>query len=362
MFVFSSYDSMGNFKRNMENTSLKVGVNLGGWISQYPALDYDYFDTFIIRDDLRRIADWGMDHVRLPVDYPILQEDVNPGTYLDRGFEYIEQCLDWCEENRLRMILDLHKAPGYSFNTLDRNTLFGSAPLQDRYLAMWEEITRRFLGRANDDLAFELLNEIVLPNSDPWNSLVQRVVARIRSIDTGRLIVLGGNHYNAPDELDNLNVLDDANLLYTFHFYSPLIVTHQNAPWVPALGNYGHPVAYPGEAYELAAYLEEHPEYREWLGSEAGARYDRQYLDHVLAPAVNFSRRIAQPVYCGEFGVYDRVDIKTRINWTRDFVALLNSNMIGHAIWNYKALDFGLVDGEGKIVNQELIDIACQRF
>ena len=346
----------------MDKTALKVGVNLGGWISQYPAYDYGYFDTFIGRDDIRRIAGWGMDHVRLPVDYPVLEQDSQPGAYLEHGFAYIEQCLDWCGENQLRTILDLHKAPGFSFDTLDRNTLFGSPVLQERYLAMWEAIARRFLGRLDDMLAFELLNEIVLPESAPWNALARRVVERIRSVDAQRLIIIGGNRYNAPDELRNLDLFDDANILYTFHFYSPLAVTHQKAPWIPALVDYDRDVAYPGEAPGLEAFLEAHPEHRGWLGTEAGIRFDRPYLERILAPAVDFSKRIAQPVYCGEFGVYEKVERTTRLNWMRDFVALLNAHAIGHAVWNYKALDFGLVDRDGRVVDRELIEIASRGY
>ena len=34
-----------------------------------------HFQSFITRADLRQIARWGMDHVRLPVDYPVVEDD-----------------------------------------------------------------------------------------------------------------------------------------------------------------------------------------------------------------------------------------------------------------------------------------------
>jgi hypothetical protein len=49
--------------------------------------------------------------------------------------------------------------------------------------------------------------------------------------------------------------------------------------------------------------------------------------------------------------------MQTRINWTRDMVRILRNLGIGYAYWSYKAMDFGLVDAEGKIVDQELVDI-----
>ncbi len=84
----------------MEKTSLKIGINLGGWISQYPAYDHGHFKTFISAADIKRIADWGMDHVRLPVDYPLLEDDDHPGVYKQSGFDYIESCLEWCAGER----------------------------------------------------------------------------------------------------------------------------------------------------------------------------------------------------------------------------------------------------------------------
>jgi aryl-phospho-beta-D-glucosidase BglC (GH1 family) len=51
------------------------GVNLGGWLSQYRRYEHDHFRTFITRRDIEQIAAWGFDHIRLPVDYPVLESD-----------------------------------------------------------------------------------------------------------------------------------------------------------------------------------------------------------------------------------------------------------------------------------------------
>ena len=46
----------------------RKGINLGGWMSQ---CDYspEHLDTFITEPDFAQIAEWGFDHVRLPVDF-----------------------------------------------------------------------------------------------------------------------------------------------------------------------------------------------------------------------------------------------------------------------------------------------------
>ena len=51
------------------------GVNLGGWISQFAKYDHEHFRTFITREDSAYIASLGFDHVRLPVDYNVLEDE-----------------------------------------------------------------------------------------------------------------------------------------------------------------------------------------------------------------------------------------------------------------------------------------------
>ena len=56
------------------------GVNLGGWISQFAEYDREYFAYFITEKDIAEIAALGFDHVRVPVDYTVLEdEEGTPG-------------------------------------------------------------------------------------------------------------------------------------------------------------------------------------------------------------------------------------------------------------------------------------------
>ena len=121
------------------------GVNLGGWLSQFDAPTKEHFDTFITEDDIRRIAGLGLDHVRVPVDYTVIEtEDGEP---IEEGYRYIDNCVQWCRENGLHMILDIHKTYGYSFDPLDKDdkTIFFTDPgRQKRFLDMWRTIAKRY--------------------------------------------------------------------------------------------------------------------------------------------------------------------------------------------------------------------------
>ena len=331
-----------------EQFTCQAGVNLGGWISQYRTYDRQHFETFIGPSDIQRIADWGMDHVRLPVDYPVLEDDDHPMVYKASGFAYLERCLDWCKDNGLCLILDLHKAPGYSFgDTIEGYhpmPLFHEPETQERFISLWVALTEHFKTEG-DMLLFELLNEINLPDSAPWNDLARRTVERIRSVDSNRQIVIGGNHFNAASELAHVQQVDDPNIRYTFHFYEPILFTHQKAPWSPINRDHHTTVEYPGIVPGLNELFADHPEYRLSYESFIGLHMDENLLQRYLQPVLAFIQETGQIPYCGEYGVFKAAPENSRLNWLRDFTDLLRQHRIGKAVWSYKEMGFGLVDG-----------------
>jgi endoglucanase len=344
------------------NTGYQKGVNLGGWISQYGEYNHEHFKTFITEADIRQIASWGMDHVRLPVDHPVIVSEEGGFTYREEGFEYIDNCIEWCQRSGLNLVLDLHRAPGFSFtNTLQEstaslNTLFTEPVMQARFIDLWETITRRYMP-IRDALVFELINEVVLPESEPWNHLAGQTIEAVHNIDPERAILIGGNRYNAVSELKNLKLFENPRVFYTFHFYEPLLFPHQKAPWVTESQLWGQELHYPGELTGLDEFLEKHPEFADAHGWLVGKRMDRDLLHFYLQPAFDWMQANQRPLYCGEYGVIERAPVPDQLNWMRDFVSLLDEHGIGQAVWSYKQMDFGLVDGNGQVVNEEMIRI-----
>jgi hypothetical protein len=341
------------------------GVNLGGWLSQYARYDHAHFRSFITERDIERIAGWGLDHVRLPLDYPVLEDDAAPGVYREDGFATLDACFEWCRRRGLGVVLDLHHAPGYSFtNTLEpgmerRNVLFTEEAAQLRFIALWEAIARRYRS-AGLPLVYELLNEIVLPDSAPWNALAQRAIAALRAIDPACPIMIGGNQYNSASELKNITLSTDPLVCYTFHFYSPHLFTHQNAYWMNLTRTYTETLDYPGSFTGLTAYLQTHPEYQAEVGRLAERTLDRDLVLEFLQPALDFARASGRSLYCGEFGVIDRAPMESARRWHTDVIAALRQHGIGRAVWSYKAMDFGLVNAAGQVVDPALVEIVCQ--
>jgi endoglucanase len=335
----------------------RIGTNLGGWLSQYPEYSHEHFASFIKERNIGQIASWGMDHIRLPVDYPLFEDDERPFVYKDSGFDHVNRCMDWCEKHGLNVVLDLHRAPGFTFNSPETCSLFSKPEQQERFASLWREIARRFATRTRPRIIFELLNEIVLPSPDPWNRLAAKAIQVIREADDHHWIMVGGNDWNATWALRDLPVFDDPRTAYTFHFYEPLPFTHQKASWCRELAVFDKDLDYPGDLPGLEKFLDENRWAGKRLDRYAGVFMDKGFLEKDLDPALDFVRTRNLPLYCGEFGVIDTAGREGRRRWYKDFIDLLDRHSIGRACWSYKGMSFGLVDLADRVVDEELVKI-----
>ena len=339
----------------------RSGVNLGGWISQC-SYAREHIAGFIKKEDVQRIASWGLDHIRLPFDYPVLEADGNPFVYLEEGFGVIDRLLDWCKDSSLNLVLDLHKAPGYAFgNKIEDNVLFTDETAQKRFVSLWQEIARRY-GAEGDNVIFELMNEIVDAHGETWNGIARKAIEGIWEIDPNRHILLGGPYYNSAAGLDTLEIWDDERILYNFHYYDPFLFTHQRARWTH-LKDSGISQSYPGKIEGLDRLKEifggDKPEHYKALNADTV--FDRAFLENALSPAVAFAKRTGRELYCGEYGAIDLADLHSRVNWLRDINDLFEENGFGRACWSYKGMNFTSIDENGEPVSQELIKALTQK-
>lgn len=185
-----------------------------------------YRANYVEEKDIAAIASWGVNHVRLPFHYAILY---NPETeaFREDGFTLLDTFLDWCRTHGLYVILDMHAAPGGQ-NDGNISDSDGTARLwigptaaanQDRIVAIWTEIARRY---ADEPLiiGYDLLNEPVLPDGVPGSALralYERLTEAIRAVDPNHILFIEGNWY-ATDFSALVPPFDD-NMVYAFHKY-----------------------------------------------------------------------------------------------------------------------------------------------
>ena len=323
------------------------GVNLGGWLSQCVSYDDGHFDNFITEKDIKTVASIGLDHVRVPVDYDVFMKDVADHDIVnEKGMSHIDDCIEWCRKAGLNMILDLHKAKGYMFDSnavSDADRFFVDEMLQETFYETWEMFAQRF-GKHKDILAFELLNEIVNPDyQSKWNEIASTAIKRIRAIVPDIYIIVGGVNYNNVFAVSGISVPFDEKTVLNFHCYEPLCFTHQKAYWVPGMTE-DFDMNYPEPLDVMRRKSEEFS--KDHMGAVFDERLEGEgpFFDKLFRDAVEYAREKDLPLYCGEYGVIDRAPLPDTLRWMKDIHDSFEKFGIGRALWNYKDKDFGLVD------------------
>lgn len=290
------------------------GINFGGWLSQCVSYDKKHFDCFITEEDVKTIASWGLDHVRIPVDYDIIITD--DGIWKEEGLSRIDNVMNWCRKNGLHMILDLHKTKGYMFDTNavpNPDLFFTETALQDFFVMIWKGLATRY-AKDSDMMAFELLNEIVNHDfADKWNEIALRTIHEIRAIAPDNYILVGGTIYNNITTVPEILMPVDDKMVYNFHCYDPMDFTHQKAHWIP-------------DKTETCAYTSH-----------------KAYFEKTFGAAAKVCEERNVPLYCGEYGVIDQAPAADSLEWIKDISDVFNQYHIGRSLWNYKDKDFGLV-------------------
>ena len=330
------------------------GVNLGGWLSQCDHTK-DRYDGFIKEADIARLGSWGLDHLRLPVDYNLVEDD--QGGYLEEGFSYIDKALDWCGKNGLNLILDLHKTCGFSFDEGHHESgFFESEDLQERFYRLWEEFAGRY-GSAGDRIAFELLNEVTDKKyCDTWNRISTRCIERIRAKAPDVKILIGGYYNNSIEALPDLLPPFDENIVYNFHCYEPLIFTHQGAYWAPGMKT-DFRISI-DEPYRVLSEMSDKYLSQVTVGFEGFDKDERlgeAFFEKLFSEAVAVAEQRDVALYCGEYGVINLAEPADTLEWYRMIGSTFNKFGIGRAAWSYREMDFGLVDPHMSGVLKEVL-------
>ncbi|MCW4468091.1 carbohydrate-binding protein [Flavobacterium sp. MFBS3-15] len=200
-----------------------------------------YRNNGITKRDIDSLKAWGFNSVRLPMHYnlytlPIEQEPVaGQNTWLEEGFQRTDQLLEWCEQNQIYLILDMHAAPGgqgKDANISDYNpakpSLWESEANKQKLIALWAKLAERYKNEPWIG-GYDLINE---PNwaftgsnqngcdensNAPLRTLYVAITNAIRAVDTNHIIIIEGNCWG--NNYNGMFPLWDTNMTLSFHKY-----------------------------------------------------------------------------------------------------------------------------------------------
>lgn len=294
---------------NNDGVVLLKGVNLGNWLHIEPyminaptniagsyqslfsaitqvtgstahseAFFNTWYTTFIQKKDIDSIAAMGFNHVRIPFPYHMFYNETN-NTFISNGFVYLDNVVNWCKQNNIYAILDLHHAMGGQINTGIWENYATSKPILKQ---LWKNIAQHY---ANETAVggYDILNEPVISNQlDQWmlKDLYIEISTEIRTVDQNHILFFEGNWYASSfweltDGTPSANDRWDENMALSQHVY-----------WVPQPSSTN-----------------------QWVNT--------------IATAMNV------PVWCGEAG-------ENSNHWLNDCVRDCENNNSGWCLWTYK--------------------------
>lgn len=344
------------------NFKIKRGTNVSHWLSQSEKRG-EARRQHIQEDDFERLEQLGFDFVRLPIDEVQLWDE--KGNKLPEAWQLMTNAIDWSVKHHLRVIVDLHIIRSHYFNAVneggdDGNVLFTSDKAQQQLIDMWMQLSEVLKGYSNDSVAYEFMNEPVADDHNQWNKLIFKVHHALRKVEPQRTLVIGSNKWQATWTFKYLRVpRNDKNIILSFHFYDPQILTHYGAPWTP-IGHYTGKITYPGQMVSAKDYFAAPDELKPLLGQYM-EYWDREKIHQLMSDAIQVAKDYGLQLFCGEWGVFEPVDRELAYRWTRDMLSVFNEFNIAWTTWCYDA-DFGFWDQQKHdYKDRPLVDILMEK-
>jgi hypothetical protein len=277
------------FKMNQVNSPRKIDEMLYELVGPDSLQVFwsGFLNNYITHDDIKYLKSIGSNHIRLPFHYKMFTDDLYMGER-NAGFKYFDRLIDWCRQENMYVLLDMHAAPGgQTGDNIDDSYgypyLFKSKSSQDLMTEIWVKIAEKYKNEpviigydiVNEPIAHYFNDELPYLNHQLF-LLYKRIITEIRAVDKDHTIFLNGSNWSGNFEV--FEEIIDNNVVYEFHKY--------------------------------------------WF--EINQESIQKYLD--------FRDKHQVPIYIGETG--ENTD-----DWVNDFRILLDKHEVSWAFWPYKKMN-----------------------
>ena len=335
----------GNANKEAEETfHIKRGTNISHWLSQNNVDRGEARRNHIQEDDFARLHELGFDHVRIPIDEVQFWDE--EGNKLTEAWDLLTNALDLCRKYELRAIVDLHIIRAHNFNAVNQgesNSLFTDEAAQQGLINLWYQLSDALHNYSTAWVAYEFMNEPVADEHEQWNQLVAKVHKALREREPERTLVIGSNRWQGHETFKYLRVPEgDKNIILSFHYYNPMILTHYGAPWTP-VGRYSGNVSYPGVLVSAEDFAATPDDLKPEIEQYTNTTWNRERIHEQMADAIEVAAHYGLQLFCGEWGVFEPVDRELAYAWTKDMLSVFDEFDIAWTTWCYDA-DFGFWD------------------
>ena len=243
--------------------------------------------------DIRRLAGWGVNHLRWIFDNAYGGENWPLEQYyswIEESCDSLDAQLPLLEELGVTVNVALMVPPGGRDGYAMR--VFSSYELQDAFIETWRRIATRY--KDNTTVVFyDLLNE---PNPEGGvRSLIVRAVDAINAIDNTKKLI----YPTCSDIKDGkpFEPLSAANVIYSEHVYTPHVVTHEGVSFPHGAW------AYPGKITGV--------------DENQDGSWNKAFLRLKLSNFIGFVNKYGKEFYIGEFGCARWAKNKSAYNYLR---------------------------------------------
>ena len=246
--------TQGTLWVNSDNTPITLkGTNLGNWLLQefwmmnqsanseatdQCSLESKFDERFgfderkrlmvLFRDNWIAERDWdimqnfGLNVVRLPFIWNLIEDENQPLTLRPDAWRYIDYAIDKAQEHGMYVILDLHGAVGAQgwqdhSGCAGQNLYWSTPEYQQRTIWLWQEIAKRYKDNGTV-AAYGLLNEPWGTEADNLADVMLSLYDAVRETDAEKIIVLPG-HNSGIDEYGSPQSFSGTNVAFEMHFY-----------------------------------------------------------------------------------------------------------------------------------------------
>lgn len=301
-------------------------------------------------NDLKWMADWGFDFVRVPMAYPSYlkfdrSKNITPEEVYqmdEQVVEEIEKLVFMAHKYKLHVSLNLHRAPGYCINAgfIEPYVLWTDDEALKAFCFHWEMWANRFKNFSREKISFDLVNEPAMRN-DPndqhsplvpvpgelYRKVAKATAAAIRSANPNHLVIADGNDVGNKVVTEIL----DLDIAQSCRGYFPHAISHYQAPWANK-------------------FPEQNP-LPVWPGKIGNREYTRADLEKLYEPWIELTRK-GIGVHCGECGCWKNTPHPVFLAWFEDVIDVLTQAGIGYGLWNFRG-DFGIMDSNRADVDYE---------